>query len=62
MRTRIRDPLAILAPNAPRGLVVEDDRIMELVETESPKTPCDATFDADVEHRFGFGYLPYQGA
>jgi 8-oxoguanine deaminase len=46
MRTWIRDPLAILAPNAPRGLVVEDDRIVELVETAGPKTPCDATFDA----------------
>ena len=46
MRTWIRDPLAILAPNAPRGLVVEDDRIVELVETAGSKTPCDATFDA----------------
>jgi 8-oxoguanine deaminase len=46
MRTWIRDPLAILAPNAPRGLVVEDDRIIELVETAGPKTSCDSTFDA----------------
>jgi 8-oxoguanine deaminase len=46
MRTWIRDPLAILAPNAPRGLVVEDDRIVELIETAGPKTPCDATFNA----------------
>jgi 8-oxoguanine deaminase len=46
MRTWIRDPLAILAPNAPRGLVVEDDRIVELVETAGPKTPYDATFEA----------------
>jgi 8-oxoguanine deaminase len=46
MRTWIRDPLAILAPNAPRGLVVEDNLIVELVDTAGPKTPCDATFDA----------------
>jgi 8-oxoguanine deaminase len=46
MRTWIRDPLAILAPNAPRGLVVEEDLIVELVDTAGPKSPCDATFDA----------------
>jgi 8-oxoguanine deaminase len=46
MRTWIRDPLAILAANAPRGLVIEDDRIVEVVETAGPKTPCDSTFDA----------------
>jgi 8-oxoguanine deaminase len=46
MRTWIRDPLAILAPNAPRGLVVEDDRIVELVETAGPKIFYDGTFDA----------------
>jgi 8-oxoguanine deaminase len=46
MRTWLRDPIAILAEGAERGVVVEDGRIVELVGTEGPSTPCDEIFDA----------------
>lgn len=46
MRTWLRDPLGILADGAPRGLVVEGSRIVELVGTGGPAAPCDITFDA----------------
>jgi len=47
MRIWIKDPLAILATGAARGLVVEGTRIVELVEAgASPSAPVDATFDA----------------
>ena len=47
MRLWIKDPLAILAANAERGVVVEDSRIVELVPRRgSPSVPHDATFDA----------------
>ena len=37
----IKDPLAILADNAERGIVVEDGRIVELVPAgRSPATPA----------------------
>ena len=47
MRIWIKDPLAILATGAARGLVVEGTRIVELVAVgASPSAPVDATFDA----------------
>ncbi len=47
MRTWIKDPLAILAPEAERGIVVEGGEIVECVPRgRSPSTPCGATFDA----------------
>jgi 8-oxoguanine deaminase len=47
MRLWIRDPLAILAPRAERGLVIEGARIVECVRrAQSPALPYDATFDA----------------
>src|SRR5271167_478483 len=47
MRIWIKDPLAILATGAARGLVVEGTRIVELVAAgASPSPPVDATFDA----------------
>ena len=47
MRLWIRDPLAILAPRAERGLVIEGPRIVECVSrAQSPALPYDATFDA----------------
>ncbi len=43
----IRDPLAILAENAERGVVVQDGRIAELVPRGgTPTTPGAAVFDA----------------
>jgi 8-oxoguanine deaminase len=46
-RTWIKDPLAILADGAGRGLVVEDGRIAELVPAGGePAGAVDATFDA----------------
>jgi 8-oxoguanine deaminase len=45
MRTWIRDPIAVLADGAARGLVVDGSRIVELVDGE-PALPCEATFDA----------------
>ncbi|MDE2018055.1 MAG: amidohydrolase family protein, partial [Hyphomicrobiales bacterium] len=47
MRLWLRDPLAILAEGAARGLVVEDGRIAELVPAGgAPAAPVEATFDA----------------
>ena len=47
MRTWIKDPIAILAEGAERGLVVEGTRIVELVGAgREPSAPVDATFDA----------------
>jgi 8-oxoguanine deaminase len=47
VRIWIKDPLAILATGAARGLVVEGTRIVELVAVgASPSAPVDATFDA----------------
>ena len=47
MRIWIKDPLAILATDAARGLVVEGTRIVELVAVGgAPSAPVDATFDA----------------
>jgi 8-oxoguanine deaminase len=42
----IRDPIAVLAEGASRGVVVEGSRIVELVGAAGPSSPCDATFDA----------------
>ena len=47
MRLWIKDPLAILAARAERGVVVEGSQIVECVARgRSPGLPCDATFDA----------------
>jgi 8-oxoguanine deaminase len=47
MRIWIKDPLAILAADAARGLVVEGTRIVELVAAGgAPSKPVDAEFDA----------------
>jgi 8-oxoguanine deaminase len=47
MRTWIKDPLAIFAEGAERGLVVEDGRIAETVARgREPAAPVDAVFDA----------------
>jgi 8-oxoguanine deaminase len=47
MRLWIKDPLAILAEGAERGLVVEGSRIVELIARgRTPAAPIQATFDA----------------
>lgn len=47
MRLWIRDPLAILADGAERGIVVDGTRIVERVgRGREPSTPVDAVFDA----------------
>ena len=47
MRLWIKDPLAILAEGAERGLVVEGTRIVELVARgKTPSAPVGATFNA----------------
>jgi 8-oxoguanine deaminase len=47
MRTWIKDPLAILAEAAERGIVVVDGRIVELVARGAePRMPVDIVFDA----------------
>jgi 8-oxoguanine deaminase len=47
MRLWIKDPLAILAPHAARGLVVDGTRIVEMIgRGQGPATRVDATFDA----------------
>jgi 8-oxoguanine deaminase len=49
MRTWIKDPLAILAAAAERGVVVEDGRIAETVARGgAPQAPVDATFEASA--------------
>jgi 8-oxoguanine deaminase len=47
MRLWIKDPLAIFAVGAERGVVVEGTRIVELVG-KTPSAPVDATFDASA--------------
>ena len=43
----IKDPLAILADGAERGVVVQDGRIVELVGAgREPRAPAVKTFDA----------------
>jgi 8-oxoguanine deaminase len=47
MRLWIKDPLAILAAGAERGIVVEGTRIVELVgRGQMPRGPFDAAYDA----------------
>ncbi len=47
MRSWIKDPIAILATGAERGLVVEDGRIAECVgKGAEPQAPVDQVFDA----------------
>ncbi len=47
MRLWIKDPLAILAPDAERGIVVEGSRIVECVPRgRAPVAPWRSTFDA----------------
>jgi 8-oxoguanine deaminase len=47
MRIWIKDPIAILAEDAARGLVIEGTRIAELVKAGTrPAMPVDAEFDA----------------
>ena len=47
MRTWIRDPLAVLAEGAERGVVVEGSRIVERVgRGREPAAPVDKIFDA----------------
>ena len=47
MRLWIKEPLAILAAGAERGVVVDGSKIVECVaHGRSPESPCDLTFDA----------------
>src|SRR5574337_1745680 len=47
MRLWIKDPLAILAPGAARGIVIEAERIVEIVpQGRTPAEAWDSTFDA----------------
>ena len=47
MRLWIKDPLAILAPEAERGIVVDGSKIVECVpHRRTPEHPWEATFDA----------------
>ncbi len=47
MRIWIKDPLAILAPDAEREVVVDGDEIVECIPRgRSPAAPCGLTFDA----------------
>ncbi len=47
MRIWIKDPLAILAPEAERGIVVDGAEIVECVARgRSPTQPCGTLFDA----------------
>ena len=47
MRLWLKDPLAILAEGAGRGIVVEGSRIVECVAAgREPSAPVDAVFDA----------------
>jgi 8-oxoguanine deaminase len=45
MRTWLRDPIAILAEGAERGIVIEDGRIAELVGQGGPSASCDEIVD-----------------
>src|SRR5471032_511351 len=47
MRVWIKDPIAILADGAERGLVIDGSRIVELIgRGKTPATPVGATFNA----------------
>jgi 8-oxoguanine deaminase len=46
MRLWLKDPIAVLADGAERGLVIEDSRIAALVGTSAPPPAVDAVFDA----------------
>ena len=46
MKTWIRDPIAMLADGGPRGLVIDNDAIVELVGPLGPSTVYDRVFDA----------------
>jgi 8-oxoguanine deaminase len=46
MRLWLKDPIAVLADGAERGLVIEDSRIAALVGASSPPPVVDAVFDA----------------
>jgi 8-oxoguanine deaminase len=46
MRTWIRDPIAVLAEGAERGLIIDGPRIVELVGRAGPVSPYGSTFDA----------------
>ena len=47
MRLWIKDPLAVLADEAPRGVVIEGTRIAECIGRGAvPAAPVDAVFDA----------------
>jgi len=46
MRLWIKDPIAVLAAGAERGLVIDDGRIVELVGRSGPVSPCEQIFDA----------------
>jgi 8-oxoguanine deaminase len=46
MRTWIRDPIAVLAEGATRGLGIEAGKIVELVGRNGPALPYDEIFDA----------------
>lgn len=46
MRTWLRDPIAVLAVGAERGMIIEHSRIVELVGAAGPSSPYDAIFDA----------------
>ncbi|WP_210245254.1 8-oxoguanine deaminase [Martelella alba] len=46
MRIWIKNPIAMLAENAPGGLVVEGGKIVELVGNDGPLAPCDEVYDA----------------
>lgn len=42
----LRDPIAVLADGADRGIVVSDGVVCELVGPAGPRTPCAQVFDA----------------
>jgi 8-oxoguanine deaminase len=46
MKTWIRDPIAVLAEGAGRGVVVDGSRIIEIVGAAGPVSAYDTTFDA----------------
>jgi 8-oxoguanine deaminase len=46
MKTWLKDPIAVMADGAERGLVIEDSRIVELVGRDGPLSAYDQVFDA----------------
>jgi cytosine/adenosine deaminase-related metal-dependent hydrolase len=46
MRLWLKDPIAVLADGAGRGLVVQDGRIVELVDAKAASPDADAVFEA----------------